>query len=69
MLLTNRLRDPYDGLSFQAGVIRQNLSEMIVLRGTELVLDDDDPICTEIARQQVAAKVSAGASWSDLDPC
>ena len=58
MFLTNRLTDPGHGFRIKAGGVSKELSEVIVIRRPEMVLDDNQLVCSEIPNKEIKGVIT-----------
>ena len=58
VLIANGLCDPNHGGGIEGGSIREELPEMVMVGGRQLVFDDDVSACPEILREEIKRKVT-----------
>jgi len=61
VLVPNLLSNPYDRLCVQSCRIGKGLPEMVMICGTKLILNNDDPVTSKITDQQIAGKFAHGS--------
>jgi len=60
VLLPQFLGNPYYCLGVQPGRVRENLPEMIMVRGAKLIFDDHDSLRADIPSEKVTREVPDG---------